>query len=67
MISDTLLRRSLSKMGKRFILSMRVNSLLNFTKVKIMDNDYRDIYFFLIVGIVSFAIILATGIYIETL
>jgi hypothetical protein len=32
-----------------------------------MNDDYRDIYFFLIIGIVSFAIILATGIYIETL
>jgi len=32
-----------------------------------MNDDYKGIYFFLIVGIVSFAIILATGIYIETL
>ena len=32
-----------------------------------MKDDYRDIYFFLIVGIVSFVIILVTGIYIETL
>ena len=32
-----------------------------------MKDDYRDIYFFLIIGIVSFLVILATGIYIETL
>ncbi len=32
-----------------------------------MKDDYRDIYFFLIIGIVSFLAILATGIYIETL
>jgi hypothetical protein len=32
-----------------------------------MKDDYRDIYFFIIVGIVSFFVILATGIYIETL
>ncbi len=32
-----------------------------------MNDDYRDIHFFLIVGIVSFIIILVTGIYIETL
>jgi len=30
-----------------------------------MKDDYRDIYFFLIVGIVSFLVILGTGIYIE--
>ena len=30
-----------------------------------MKDDYRDIYFFLIVGIVSFVVVLATGIYIE--
>ena len=34
---------------------------------KTMDNDYNDIYFFLILGLVSFVVILATGIYIETL
>ena len=33
----------------------------------IMKDDYRDIYFFLILGIVSFVIILAVGIYIEVL
>jgi len=32
-----------------------------------MKDDYRDIYFVLIIGIVSFAIILVAGIYIETL
>jgi len=32
-----------------------------------MKDDYRDIYFFLILGIVSFVIILAVGIYIEVL
>ena len=32
-----------------------------------MKDDYRDIYFFLIIGIVSFAIIILTGIYIEIL
>ena len=32
-----------------------------------MKDDYRDIYFFLLVGIFSFIVILATGIYIETL
>ena len=32
-----------------------------------MKDDYRDIYFFLIIGIASFFVILATGIYIETL
>ena len=29
----------------------------------IMKDDYRDIYFVLIIGIVSFVAILATGIY----
>ena len=32
-----------------------------------MNDDYRDIYFFLILGIVSFLVILATGIYIESI
>ena len=32
-----------------------------------MNDDYHDIYFFLILGIVSFVVILVTGIYIETL
>jgi hypothetical protein len=32
-----------------------------------MKDDYKDIYFVLIIGIVSFVVILATGIYIETL
>jgi hypothetical protein len=32
-----------------------------------MKDDYRDIYFLLILIIVSFVVILATGIYIETL
>ena len=32
-----------------------------------MNDDYNDIYFFLILGIASFVVILATGIYIETL
>jgi hypothetical protein len=33
----------------------------------IMKDNYRDIYFLIIVGLVSFAVILATGIYIELL
>ena len=32
-----------------------------------MKDDYNDIYFVLIIGIASFIVILATGIYIETL
>jgi hypothetical protein len=32
-----------------------------------MKDDYRDIYFVLILGIASFIIILVTGIYIELL
>jgi hypothetical protein len=32
-----------------------------------MKDDYRDIYFVIILGLASFAAILATGIYIETL
>ena len=32
-----------------------------------MKDDFRDIYFVLIIGIASFLIILITGIYIETL
>jgi hypothetical protein len=32
-----------------------------------MKDDFRDIYFVLIIGIASFIIILVTGIYIETL
>jgi hypothetical protein len=32
-----------------------------------MKDDYNDIYFVLIVGIASFVVVLATGIYIETL
>jgi len=32
-----------------------------------MKDDYKDIYFVLIIGIASFFIILVTGIYIETL
>ena len=32
-----------------------------------MDKDYNDIYFVIIVGIASFIVILATGIYIESL
>jgi len=31
-----------------------------------MEDDFRDIYFVLIIGIVSFVVILAIGIYIET-
>ena len=32
-----------------------------------MKDNYREIYFLLIIGIVSFVIILAAGIYIEVL
>jgi len=32
-----------------------------------MNNDFRDIYFVLIIGIVSFLIVLITGIYIESI
>jgi hypothetical protein len=32
-----------------------------------MKDDFRDIYFVLIVGIASFVVTLATAIYIETL
>jgi len=32
-----------------------------------MKDDYNDIYFVLIIGIASFIVILATGIYIELL
>ena len=32
-----------------------------------MKDDFRDIYFVLIIGIVSFLIVLITGIYIESI
>ena len=31
-----------------------------------MKDDYRDIYFFISIGIVSFVVIILVGIYIET-
>ena len=37
------------------------------TETRIMKDDYRDIYFFLIVGIVSLVVIILVGIYIEAL
>ena len=32
-----------------------------------MNDDYREIYFFITLGIVSFVVIILTGIYIESL
>ena len=40
---------------------------LTLTKVIMKNDDLRDLHFFIGVGIVSFIVIILTGIYIETL